>query len=170
MKSCNANKTDDKEPQTKKKKRDIEDETEKPNKKQKTYLNIYTDGGCINNGSDDAIAGYGVYFEGNEYNNISKRIDGLQTNNRAELTAILEALKTVNSEDNIIIHTDSEYCIKGIKGINKINKNGDLFKKIKELVDLRDGDTIFKKVLGHSGNDDGNSKADNLATQAILNN
>ena len=58
---------------------------------------IYTDGACKYNGSDKARAGIGVYF--NKHNkisipNISERlIYKTQTNNAAELTAILKCLE-----------------------------------------------------------------------------
>ena len=84
-------------------------------------MNVYTDGGCDSNGAKDAKAGIGVFFGENDQRNVSKRITGLQTNNRAELSAIIEALRiTLNYEQDVLIHTDSEYSMKGIKGINKI--------------------------------------------------
>jgi ribonuclease HI len=159
-----------------KKKRKFEEtetttEQEKPAKKIKTekLINVYTDGGCSKNGSKKAIAGIGVYFEGKEYSNISKRIEGKQTNNRAELTAILEALNTVKDDENILIHTDSEYSIKGITKINKINKNEDLFDQIMKKIKNRKGKTKFNKVKGHTGLKDGNFMADKLATDSLIN-
>lgn len=151
----------------KRKKDDIVDETIK---RVKTFhtINIYTDGGCSKNGSTNAVAGIGVYFENGEYENISKKIEGKQTNNRAELTAILEALKTVDIKNDIVIHTDSEYCINGILGRNKILKNSDLFESIHSMISKRTGGTKFKKVVGHSGVKDGNYYADILATKALI--
>lgn len=131
-------------------------------------MNVYTDGGCDSNGAKDAKAGIGVFFGENDQRNVSKRITGLQTNNRAELSAIIEALRiTLNYEQDVLIHTDSEYSMNGIKGINKIKKNGDLFDEISMLLKLRRGKTDFIKVHGHSGLKDGNYYADFLATKAI---
>lgn len=134
----------------------------------KKYVHVYVDGACSNNGNEMAMAGIGVYFEGGEYNDISKRIHGVQTNNRAELLAILEAIQTVRSEDDIVIYTDSEYSLKGISGINRIHKNSDLFQKIASSVKSRKGETRFEKVKGHTGNYDGNHMADTLATKSLL--
>ena len=69
-------------------------------------LNIYTDGACTNNGKINAKAGIGIYIE-NMYN-ISEKIKGKQTNQRAELYAILKALQLINIKNytNIIIYTD----------------------------------------------------------------
>ena len=49
-------------------------------------LHIYTDGACRGNGTPHARAGYGVYYGPNDPRNISERLSGAQTNNRAELT------------------------------------------------------------------------------------
>lgn len=143
-------------------------EDENTSKKIKKHLNVYTDGGCSNNGTKSAVAGIGVFFEGGEYEDVSEKIDGLQTNNRAELTAILRAITIVKTDENIIIHSDSEYSIKGITGINRIKKNMDLFEKIATVIKERKGGTIFQKVDGHSGMLDGNYKADKLASKALL--
>jgi ribonuclease HI len=133
-------------------------------------LKIFTDGGCSGNGTVSAIAGIGVYFGENDPRNMSKRIIGVQTNNRAELSAIIEALRVIlNFEGVVSICTDSEYSIKGITGVNKIKKNKDLFQEINVLLGLRRGKTEFKKVLAHSGSKDGNYHADLLATKAIDN-
>ena len=43
---------------------------------------VYTDGACSNNGKDDAIAGIGIFFGINDNRNISKKIEGKQTNKR----------------------------------------------------------------------------------------
>ena len=52
-------------------------------------INVFTDGACSNNGKQNAKAGIGVFFEENDPRNVSRRVDGKQTNNTAELTAIL---------------------------------------------------------------------------------
>lgn len=154
-------------PENRKRKIEEVDTEEIETKKRKTCIKIYTDGGCSNNGRSGASAGIGVYFEGLAYEGLSERLYGKQTNNRAELTAIIRALEVVNGDDNILIHTDSEYSIKGISGVNKIKKNGDLFNELSRLIKKRKGETKFKKVRGHTGIVDGNFHADKLASDAI---
>lgn len=147
---------------------------------------VYTDGACINNGKSNAKAGIGIYFGKNDSRNVSKRIDGKQTNNTAELKAIIEALKILHKEIkdnlNIYIITDSEYAIKcctsyGYK-LNKCNwkikdkeiPNLDL---IKELFNITSKypNIKFKHILAHTNNDDihskGNYNADLLAKISI---
>jgi ribonuclease HI len=89
---------------------------------------VYTDGACSNNGFPNAKAGYGIYFGVNDYRNVSKRIIGKQTNNVAELTAIIETYYIIKDDidngKNIIIVSDSKYSIQcATKYGEKINNN-----------------------------------------------
>ena len=56
---------------------------------------IYTDGSCINNGKPDAKAGIGIFFSDDDERNLSEPLDSSmkQTNNTAELYAIIKAIK-----------------------------------------------------------------------------
>ena len=79
--------------------------------KESKCIYIYTDGACAGNGFKGAKAGIGVYS--NELLEISERISGNQTNQRAELCAILRALESIIIENytDIYIYTDSQYSI-----------------------------------------------------------
>ena len=57
---------------------------------------VYTDGACTNNGKETAKAGIGIYFQDNDSRNVSRRITGKQTNNRAELLAIIVSYFIIN--------------------------------------------------------------------------
>ena len=59
---------------------------------------VYTDGACVNNGKPDARAGYGVYFGEGDKRNVSESYKGPQTNNVAELLAIIRALTILKGE------------------------------------------------------------------------
>lgn len=142
--------------------------TKKRKMKNKKVIKIYTDGGCRGNGTMRAVAGIGVYFGKDDKRNVSKKIDGIGTNNRGELSAILEALRIVkNNTEMVEIMTDSTYCINGINGDHKIKKNSDIFDLIFKVLNERKGKTRFIKVLAHTGLKDGNHFADSLATLAI---
>jgi ribonuclease HI len=113
--------------------------------------------------------------------NISERLRGEpQTNQRAELTAILRALQKVSVDQDVQIHTDSKYslnCItewyrgwvaKGWKtqGGEDV-KNKDLVQAIRAKIDDRDASgtkTLFQWVRGH-GISPGNIEADKLAVR-----
>jgi ribonuclease HI len=146
-------------------------------------ITIYTDGACSNNGKKNAVAGIGVYFGENDNRNLSQKLNSSlkQTNNVAELTAILKAYEIIQSQnyDIINIYTDSEYALKcctyyakKIIDGNKINApNYELLKKTYET--FKDKKNInFLYVRGHTENNDihsiGNKYADKLATLAIM--
>lgn len=144
---------------------------------------VYTDGACSNNGKKNALAGIGVFFGINDKRNVSKRIIGKQTNNRAELIAIIEAYYIIEKDildgKKIVIVTDSEYCIKCVSSYGEKNHNQNWKKDIpnKDLVKLiyelyKDKDNIeFMHIRAHTNKEDihsfGNKKADELAVKAI---
>lgn len=120
----------------------------------KTIVTIYTDGGCntITRKGSWAFAVSKKYFwYGNETDT---------TNNRMELTAIIQAIKTVRERNQKIfinIYSDSKYCVDGFtswmynwkkKDWKKV-KNPDLWK---ELYDIR-RDVEISWVRGHSNNE-----------------
>ena len=143
---------------------------------------IYTDGGCINNGKSNAKAGIGIYFGDGDPRNVSERIEGKQSNNTAELKAIIKAFKIVENELNkgsvMTIVTDSEYAIKCATSYGeKCAKNGwkaDIPNKelVKDVYILNKHPNIgFLHILSHTNKMDihsiGNREADNLASKAI---
>ena len=77
---------------------------------------VYTDGACVNNGKPDARAGYGVYFGKGDERNVSERYKGPQTNNVAEILAIIRALTILKEEieggRKVKIYSDSKYAIR----------------------------------------------------------
>ena len=138
-------------------------------------IEIYTDGACSGNPGN---GGWGaiLLYKGHE-----KKISGHAkdtTNNRMEMSAVIEALKAVKkSKAEIIVYTDSKYVQNGImswihnwkkngwKGANKKPvKNVDLWKDL----DLESAkhEIEWKWVKGHAGNKY-NEIADQLATDAI---
>ena len=75
---------------------------------------VYTDGACSNNGKPNAKAGLGVFFGEGDSRNLSKRVEGRQTNNVAELSAIIEVYrileKDIEAGMNVLICSDSKNC------------------------------------------------------------
>ena len=150
-------------------------------------INVYTDGACSNNGRANAKAGLGIYFGENDPRNSSERIIGKQTNNTAELTAILRAAAILQEEilSGTIVHiySDSEYAMKccttygeklekkgwGI-GSKKVIPNLDLVKKAYTVFKALDN-VYFHYIAAHTGLNDihsrGNEGADKLANIAI---
>lgn len=143
-------------------------------------LRIYTDGSSLKNGRALASAGVGVYFgPGDNSRNVSEPLKGSrQTNQRAELTAILRALDIAPRHRDVTIFTDSQYAIKCVtvwyvkwqrnKWLTSDNKpveNKDLVESIRVKIEERDElkvKTLFEWVKGHNS-DPGNEAADRLA-------
>lgn len=126
-------------------------------------IKVYTDGSCLKN--PDGPGGWAYYFE---LNNISKIGTGghkSTTNNRMELTAVIEALKQIDSENenknfNILIYTDSQYVIKCATGQFKKHKNIDLWADFDNV--SKNKKIVFEWIKGHNGNTN-NEKVDFLA-------
>ena len=148
-------------------------------------LYVYTDGSCHNNGKENAIAGIGIYFNKNNENNVSIKLEGDNlTNNIAELTSIIKAIqiiKNIEIEKKIIV-SDSEYAIKCATTYGeKLNKNNWLCKKgnpppnvelVKKLYELTNKYKIlYKHVEAHTDRTDrhsiGNYNADKLANECL---
>ncbi|KAI8393489.1 ribonuclease H-like domain-containing protein [Radiomyces spectabilis] len=138
---------------------------------------VYTDGATAGNGRAGARAGYGVYWGEQDPRNVSERLPGpRQTNQRAEITAVISALEQAQHERKPLhIKTDSMYVINAatswskswIKNNWKTStgkpvENRDLLERLLHLVDSRAGKTEFIHVRGHSGHH-GNERADQLA-------
>lgn len=137
-------------------------------------IEIWTDGACSNN---PGKGGWGAVLI---YKNHRKEISGSckeTTNNRMELTAVIEALKIVKKDIPVKIYTDSKYVMEGItKWINSWKKNNWRTadkKPVKnsDLWQLLDSESqkhqiSWQWVKGHAGNEL-NELADQLARNAI---
>lgn len=141
---------------------------------------ISIDGSCKKNGTENAVAGFGIFWGDNHPNNISEDIPDTdpQTNQTAELTAAVRAVQQVSELgiERVCIQTDSAYVHKGITcWINNWMANG--WKtaqgaEVKHRVlweSLSDHckkvDVRWKHVKGHAG-DPGNEAADKLSKMA----
>ena len=149
----------------------------------KPEIFVYTDGACSNNGRPTAKAGIGIYFGKNDKRNISKRVKGKQSNNTAELTAIIDVFKVLKSEiekgQHVAIYSDSQYSIKcatsygrKMESIDWKNNfpNKELVKIIYNLFKNNKKVKLFH-IKAHSGKQDkhslGNEQADILANESI---
>jgi ribonuclease HI/retron-type reverse transcriptase len=84
------------------------------------------------------------------------------TNNRMELQAVIEAIRSVDPKKSIIIKTDSQYVSDTVRRDSAIKSNSDLWKEYQELVRSRRSRVDW--VKGHSG-DPYNEEADRLARE-----
>ena len=134
-------------------------------------ITIYTDGSSKGNPGPGGFAA--IIFDGENVKEIGGR-ENKTTNNRMEIMAAIEALKNIPENENVKIHADSEYLIKGItiwiKNWQKNNwrtedkrevLNKDLWEKLLEVTLSKNIE--WKKVLGHSGHEE-NERCDEIAT------
>jgi ribonuclease HI len=154
----------------------------KSRNKKSSMLKVYTDGSALSNGREGSKAGVGVWFGEEDERNISEPLEGpRQTNQRAELTAILRAVNVAPLHRDVHVYTDSMYSINCVTkwhqawsrnnwytSVGRPVENKDLVQEI--LAKLRERDeyrsiTKFEWVKGHTGQNDGNSMADKLAVQ-----
>ena len=158
-----------KENDDKKNKSKIEDETN--DLEEDGIIFIYTDGSCIK-----IKAGFGIYIPEKNIKVSAPLLNQKITNNRAEMTAIIESIKYLDENDlnkKICIFTDSQYCMyifdktgeryekDNFKNNGKDVPNIDLIKKILEL--KRKYNIILLKVRAHTDKKDKHSIGNNIA-------
>jgi ribonuclease HI len=140
---------------------------------------VYTDGSCINNGKKNARAGVGIYFGKNDKRNVSKKMDGKQTNNAAELTAIIQTYSIIEhdlmDEKRICIVSDSKYSIHCSTKYGEKMEKGNWESEIPNKALVRKSYELYKNqnnvrfihIMAHTENTDihseGNKNADLLA-------
>lgn len=139
------------------------------------HLEIFTDGACSGN---PGPGGWGAVLR---YQGIEKELSGgakETTNNRMELTAIIEALTCLKEPCSVRLTTDSKYAADGItkgwarswqkNGWRKADKkpalNPDLWEELLRLLDVHEVTIVW--VKGHAGHPE-NERCDKLATTAI---
>jgi len=149
----------------------------------KDTMYVYTDGSCLHNGYKNASAGIGIFFGPGDPRNVSTTIKGKQTNNTAELTALVVAYSILEKEIQegmpVTLVSDSEYAIRCVTTYGrKCETTGWPEIPNRELVQrayglYRDKSNVhFLHVKAHTGKQDihsmGNAQADLLAGQASI--
>lgn len=142
--------------------------------KAKKTVEIFTDGACSGN---PGVGGWGVVLR---YNNVEKELSGaakMTTNNRMEMTAVIEALSALKKPCAVSLYTDSRYVVNGAtqwmfewqkNGWRTANKkpvqNSDLWQNISRLSKIHD--IQWHWVKGHAGMAE-NERVDTLARHAL---
>lgn len=137
----------------------------------KPKVEMFTDGACSGN---PGPGGWGTVLR---CNNVEKELSGGEketTNNRMELTAVIEGLKALKKPCEVILTTDSKYVsdalLKGwakswqangwVKKDRKPALNSDLWEELLRLYDIHD--VSINWVKGHAGHPE-NERCDALA-------
>jgi ribonuclease HI len=143
------------------------------------YLFLYTDGSILNNGRPDAIAASAAILVAKDsVGNIAKTVElvdkvpGKQTNNRAELWAVIIGLRQFTRPAMVVVTTDSEYVFYGGQGVNKRKTNHDLWEALD--YELLRHDVSWRWTKGHQKETESdpdyvkyNRRADELAGQQM---
>ena len=135
---------------------------------------IYTDGACKGN---PGPGGWGAILT---RGTVEKELFGgaaLTTNNRMELTAVIEALTALKRPSEVALYTDSQYVRQGIMtwihnwkkngwktSDRKPVKNADLWQTLDRLA--ANHKIAWHWVKGHADNP-GNIRADELANRGV---
>lgn len=137
-------------------------------------VTIYTDGACSGNPGPGGFAA--ILVAGPHRKEIVKGFRRT-TNNRMELLAVIEGLKSLKSRSKVTIWSDSKYVVDAVekgwarswrrngwrKGDKKPALNPDLWEQLLNLLDQHQ--VRFEWVRGHDGHDE-NERADQLAVAA----
>ena len=139
-------------------------------------VEIHTDGACKGN---PGPGGWGVLMRSGGH--VKELFGGelTTTNNRMELTAVIQALKALKRPCTVALYLDSQYVRQGItqwihgwkaKGWRTADrqpvKNVDLWQELDQLVSASGHRIDWHWVKGHAG-DPGNERADALANQGV---
>ena len=135
---------------------------------------IYTDGACKGN---PGPGGWGAWLRSGGHEKEIWGGEDQTTNNRMELTAVIESLAALKAPSRVTLHLDSEYVRNGITSwihnwkrrgwrtaSNQAVKNVDLWQRLDALTQAHQID--WRWVRGHAG-DEGNERADALANRGV---
>ena len=135
------------------------------------HVDIFTDGACSGN---PGPGGYGVILR---FGKAEKELSGgadRTTNNRMELTAVIEGLAALKEPCEVTVYSDSKYVVDAIEkgwargwqknGWRKSDKkpalNPDLWERLLSLLDQHKVSFVWLK--GHDGHPE-NERCDQLA-------
>jgi len=137
-------------------------------------VDIWTDGACKGN---PGPGGWGALLRWGAHERELFGGERETTNNRMELTAVIEGLRALTRDVPVTLHVDSQYVMNGVTrwlpgwkrngwrtSDKKPVKNQDLWQALD--AELARHTVTWLWVKGHAG-DPGNEKADELANRGV---
>ena len=136
---------------------------------------VYTDGSYVEEARGVGLAECGVWFGPLDPRIMSFYLRGVQqTNNRAELSASIAALRAVPAAQPLCVVTDSQYVFDGATArlprwllLGRNIPHSDLWDELRTIISSRTVPTHWRHVYSHVGVL-GNERADSLANQGCL--
>lgn len=111
-------------------------------------IEIYTDGSCLKN--PNGPGGWAVCILEDDIEYYLSGNNSSTTNNRMELTAIIEAISCIKANLECKIYTDSQLCINCATGKWKRNANLDLWSEYDNV--SKNKNINYEWIKGHNGN------------------
>lgn len=137
-------------------------------------VEMWTDGACKGN---PGVGGWGTWMRFGDRDKELWGGEAATTNNRMELTAVIEGLRALLRPCRVTLHVDSTYVMKGLTewlpgwkrngwrtGDKKPVKNKELWQALEAEVARHHVTWVW--VKGHAG-DPGNERADALANRGV---
>ncbi|RHA40773.1 ribonuclease HI [Cellulomonas rhizosphaerae] len=135
---------------------------------------MWTDGACKGN---PGVGGWGAWMRSGDRERELFGGEEVTTNNRMELTAVIEGLRALNRSCDVVLHVDSKYVMNGVTSWmagwkrngwrtadKKPVKNQELWQALD--TELARHTVSWVWVKGHAG-DPGNERADQLANRGV---
>lgn len=139
-----------------------------------TVVEMWTDGACKGN---PGVGGWGVLMRSQGRERELFGGDPMTTNNKMELTAVIEGLRALTRPCDVTLHVDSSYVMNGMTSWivgwkrngwrtsdKKPVKNVELWQALDAEVARHEVRWVW--VKGHAG-DPGNERADELANRGV---
>jgi ribonuclease HI len=136
---------------------------------------IYCDGACLGNPGPGGYAALLMLAHQPKTERVISGFEYQTTNNRMELRAAIEALKGLKKSCEVLVHSDSQYVIKGIsewihnwqaQGFRNSRRqeiaNADLWRELYAL--SKNHHIKWQWVRGHAGNEL-NERVDEIAKE-----
>ncbi|QWC17775.1 ribonuclease HI [Cellulomonas dongxiuzhuiae] len=135
---------------------------------------MWTDGACKGN---PGVGGWGAWMRFGDQEKELWGGEAVTTNNRMELSAVIEGLRALRRPCRVTLHVDSTYVMNGLTkwlpnwkrngwltGEKKPVKNKELWQALETEVERHHVTWVW--VKGHAG-DPGNERADALANRGV---
>lgn len=87
-------------------------------------VTLYTDGSCVNNGTETAVGGWTAILQFNDKEKLLRGFESHTTNNKMKLRAVIEGVRALKTPCEVKVFTNSDYVITGASNMRKFIADG----------------------------------------------